>query len=938
MRPPGAHNARMQERADDARNEEERSTPPAEVGDGLPDGAPPDVSDLGSYDAPQETEDRRPNIPGELGAVADVGLGSRFRRRRSSRKAGSSEEASPAEADDEAEPVPWFPSSAKRHAGPTAPAVEPNEKQDDDDDPVPKGRRAQRSDRLKRSKRRDRENRAEPDEPADGNDASAEPAEIREKTPRVGKRPRRRGRHSRSESSDHTGDSTEPPPDAETLTRPSPRKARRAERKERSAQHAATIRRRRVSRAQHKASAAPKLQHFAKNDADGGDKTRRRKADASKKKAPKLSKAARKTEKQRLADEASRKPPKGKARVAVVDGRYVTLASFHNGRLASIGEHDYPTKEIAAATAARLKTRYVIWANGAVTKSIAKKVSPASSELEQASALHSAFKATMPRSVVVAKAEGIAIPSAWSDSRVFRSGKRGVVLSGLAHGTNPGVWLRVGHEITEITLVDGDGNARAWEMLPFREPSDEVSSSISSGIQGLSERVQAGADLHEEIRSFAQDIATFVSDQVQDWAGISVVEHNVYLHGPGIRIPGLFDAIRARNPQMRVREPTLDVDEGVVERDQMHTVLNVWGRPAVSDPQAVLRRHRHALTRKRTRKVLYVCMAVAAVVSFSLWRGSKHQASLDAANQRAEAANAEVSSLSAQAPPAEDFTLIGARRWLSCETEAADVAAAGETVVAVPAHYDPSIWPESWAAILTEIPDFDKHVGLAVFEGNDTLSLLDDNLSAARDIAASELSEPINSDQIDEVFMVAGLDPDLWRVFVWGISSFVGREQQFVPPRTHHLCAATGPDLLWVAQNSPLLSGLVARQLQESSSPTSDGAGSEWLMAEMPHGGAVPLRQAHTSISAEITVFSAWLADDKAIVDALRPLAVVLWGTDGDVLLTDAPSRQCRTGIDVISGAKTQKCGTTLTVTLGPRHLISVDDFPLLEKDEGADE
>ena len=432
----------------------------------------------------------------------------------------------------------------------------------------------------------------------------------------------------------------------------------------------------------------------------------------------------------------------------------------------------------------------------------------------------------------------------------------------------------------------------------------------------------------EGIELYAESVVGFVKQHTRRWARSLGAVPAIYVHGPGTRVPGLVNALEEQI-DIKISEPYLNAVPTISETDHLLCALRAWAAPPLSDPRKIIRKANRVWLRRIIQRCLYGVALLAALIAWSVLQGRQRQEQIDAARERAQIAQADLAAAQSVSPPDPAYLVSGAQEWLQCASTASELntgdqaTAAAPAAIAVPLGYDPSEWPEEWAPVMLENRVAEVAAGLghgpSVSIGQRDLSV---QLADAQQIAASFLAGELVDDagdgphdDIDAAFDHAGLDADHWRVFAWAQSHF-RTTQSYVPPLIPQLCTASGPDLLWQAQNEALVPVMFSRQMQTYPGwrITQPGTKSETSLT---------LTQRHRTIEfANVSIFVAWLLHQQDIAETLQPLAFSLWGEDGAVRVTDGLTRKCETGVHAITGNPLELCGSTMSVVLGPRHLI----------------
>lgn len=732
-------------------------------------------------------------------------------------------------------------------------------------------------------------------------------------------------------------------------TRGQRQKRRRAERKaDREALRDAKTSDR-VLRRQAKKLKAPK----EIKDPSKGKKTRRVKVAKKSEGKTKLSRADRKQRRIRRRAAERFAPPKGnkKATVLVVDGSHVTILVMRNGRVLGVTEQSYDNADIAVAAATKHRGNRLVWCNAAGMRSMPNRGRHADelanvptfvANLREANALMAAFvhypdqKLMTPLSMEPVppphRPNALSVPNEWAEHRLFQRHQGRAVTSGQCHGPDAGVWLRLGHYATELTHVLEGGYSLAWGPMPPLEFPPPVPGGerpdYGSGVDALTKACAAKSQ-EAGVDQYIKAVVEFVDGRMQQWGSTAGVIDVVWVHGPGVSTPGLLDALRHKL-KVRVVRPPVDVAPSVLDVDQAVCALHAWSHKPLKDPRKIIAKARRGRQMQLLRRVFYAAMGVMLLVSLAAWQGRGRHLRLEAAQARIDQANSDLAAAQSAAPPDVAFGISGALEWLGCPLTAAEISAGtigeGPSVVAAPFGYDPSQWPEGWDAVIDAAAvatDSAQALSRHVAVGRVALT---QEIAGAQRVAASFRDGDIADesgdglhDEIDAAFLAAGLDPGVWRVFAWAHLHFSG-QQFYVPPRTTQMCASATPDLLWKAQNEPLLPVMFVRQMQ-----TYPG----WGITEpgRERATAVSLSQEHTAVSIDdFSVFTAWIVHRQEISEVLQPLLFHLWGEDGAVRIAEPLTRQCRTGLHPATGQPLDLCGSSTSVVMGPRHLVLSED------------
>ena len=705
----------------------------------------------------------------------------------------------------------------------------------------------------------------------------------------------------------------------------------------------------RVLRRQAKKLKAPK----ETKDPSKGYKARRVKIAKTKRDKTKLSRAELKQRRIRRKAAERFAPPKGnkKATVLVVDGSHVTILVMRNGRVLGVTERSYDNADIAVAAATKHRANRLVWCNAAGMRSMPNRgrygdemadVPTFVQDLREANALMAAFvhypdqKLMTPLSMEPVppphRPNALSVPNEWAEHRLFQRHQGRAVTSGQCHGPDAGVWLRLGYYATELTHVLEGGYSLAWGPMPPLEfpppgPGGEKPD-YGSGVDALT-KACAAKSREAGIAQYTKAVVDFVDGRMQQWGSTAGVIDVVWVHGPGVSTPGLLDAL-SHKLKVRVVRPHVDIAPSVVEVDQAVCALNAWSHKPLKDPRKVITKARRGRQMQILRRFLYGAMAVMLLVSLAAWQGRGRHLRLEAAQARIDQANSDLAAAQSAAPPDVAFGISGALEWMGCPFTAAELGAGatgtGPSVVAAPIGYDPSEWPDGWEAVIdaaSVATDSAEALSRHVAVGRIALTR---EIAGAQRIAASfrdgEIVDETGDgphDEIDTAFLAAGLDPGVWRVFAWAHLHFSG-EQFYVPPRTTQMCASATPDLLWKAQNEPLVPVMFARQMQTYP---------EWGITAPGQDLAttVSLSQEHTTYNIDdFSVFTAWIVHRQDISEVLQPLAFHLWGEDGAVRITEPLMRQCRTGLHPATGNPLDLCGSSTSIVIGPRNLVEPED------------
>ena len=649
----------------------------------------------------------------------------------------------------------------------------------------------------------------------------------------------------------------------------------------------------------------------------------------------------------RVEKEASKhRPPRGKATALVVDGTHVTLVVLHNGRVVGVTELEHAHSDATIDVCVRYRrVDRLIWCNGVEARNLSNgddaaiTTNRAIEALRRAQRLVDAFQDLEGRPSLTELSRirhpehtplGLSISNEWSEHRLMQRHRGRVVASGQCHGATPGAWLRLGYSATEMTYVLQGGAAVDWaEMPPLLFAPTTVGGAppdYGSGLDALSKATHARSR-EGGLEQYISEVVDFVDRTLQHWSGTIEVADSIWVHGPGVKVPGLINALTERLG-IRVAQPHINVLPNVARTDQLVTALNAWGHPTFGDPNKIIAKALRARINRRIRRGAYIAAAVLAMVALSTYLGRQKHASIAAAQDRKAQANAELAAEQAVAPPNASFLLAGAWEWLECPNLASDLQAQPEVsqpaAVAVPVGYDPEQWPSLWEDVVISTraaPTSFEILASRVTVGH---SALEAEIVIAQSIAARSIAGELQDsegdgihDDIDAEFADAGLDPALWRVFAWAQTNFVAG-QPYVPPPSVRLCAAGGPDLLWRAQNVALLPVMFARQMQVYPG---------WAITEpsVSPGNSILLSHEYSSLALnDVTIFVAWLAHERDVVELLQPLAFHLWGEHGVVRLNKPLVRSCQAGLDAQTGRPLRLCGSTTSVELGPDHLIGV--------------
>ena len=713
--------------------------------------------------------------------------------------------------------------------------------------------------------------------------------------------------------------------------------------------------RKRLRRRQSRRLKAPKE---AKEQDDGNQDKKTKKAEEGK-----PSKEDRKRTRKEEKAAARRKPPRGKATVLVVDGTHASLIVLRNGRAVGVSDEEYEDYELAIDASSKYRAQRLVWANQARARTLSRPAdgeSKQAAEVIEAQDLIDTFGSDSPLLTVLSGERyedkspiGVEIQKQWGDHRIFQRHQKRVVVSGQCHGSEPGYWLRIGHLRTELTYVAQGGIAVDWagmpplEMLPERV--GEPPPNYGSGMDAFSKLVEAKSP-EEAAPEFTEAVFGFADGRIQLWVtgGLGPLE-TLWVHGPGVNAHGLLEHFSDRF-NIAVLRPAVDAAPSVTDHDQLATALNAWGRPVVSDPGKVISKAQRARLRKIIKKLLYGTAALSVLVGWSIWQGQQVHARIDTASERQDAANTRLEIARNNAPPDPRYQITGALNWIGCPQSATEAAAAAEAdaaagateiaaAVRVPIGYDPARWPDGWdAVILSSVAvELSEELSQQVTIGHSALqSEVEEAQRIAAQFQSGEITDPDGdgiSDDLDSEFSDVGLSPETWRLFAWAQTNYVG-QQPYVPPISTRLCAAGGPDLLWKAQNEPLIPAMLARQIQ----------GYPGWLASDPYGKdqlentSIGIKQAHVSYSfEEVSVFVAWLLHERDVADVLRPLAFRLWGEDGVVQIPQSLARRCISGIHPATGEPLQTCGSGVSVLIGPRHLLTEQEWETQLRQPAAD-
>ena len=646
--------------------------------------------------------------------------------------------------------------------------------------------------------------------------------------------------------------------------------------------------------------------------------------------------------------------PTGRETVIIVDGSHVSIVLLRAGRVVGTADQEFENPAIAIESAAQSsRGGRLVWCNEIVPRMLERdrptRSAPARvREARRAQSQIDAFgrdnihlvgmlgNPDHPQSSQNVSLLSLGMEPRWTKHRLLRRHNGRVVHSGQCHGSMAGIWLRIGWATAELTWVGPDGQPLDWVQappvtLPPRtvggEPPD-----VGSGVESL--RASAATFGQDGTPRWVAGLVEQVDRQVQSWQRKFGQAETIWVHGPGAKTPGLIDALD-EHARLQVQIPPMDVLPSVLDTDQIVTATNAWAGASFSDPRRVIAKAKRRRLMRMLRRGLYVALAVAALAGLSAWIGRGRDNAIAAADARVEAAQAAQAAQQAAAPPSTDTLIVGARNALGCASEAvelreiaaADPAAAeaadddSALTAAVPVGYSPDAWPEGWHDVVIAAGEAPKR-GIAGTTPHSEIgrAAVSDEIALAADLArqASEGLLPDGTTDpaaLDSVFIAEGLAPQQWRTFAWAQTSFDDGRVLYTPPNVPALCAASGGDLLWDAQNKPLTAMLFARQMQQHPG---------WAISEVDYEAAetIALRQGDEAVSyEEFDVFVAWLAHQPDVAETLAPLAYYLWGDRGAVSAPEALTRRCKAGVHPQTGAELRLCGATASAWIGPSHL-----------------
>ena len=160
-----------------------------------------------------------------------------------------------------------------------------------------------------------------------------------------------------------------------------------------------------------------------------------------------------------------------------------------------------------------------------------------------------------------------------------------VAFNGGAVGTDDGMWVRVGYDNVQATLVK-NGEVVGWK-------------SLGTGISLIEERLrrsEVGSPEHGgETDRFVSNLVSEVSKAIVEWLVMATV-NTIWLHGPGAGLRGL-SAELARNTGCKVLSPRLGdykIADEVEDTNLLCTAVYAENAPYVLIPNAVFSAEKRA--------------------------------------------------------------------------------------------------------------------------------------------------------------------------------------------------------------------------------------------------------------------------------------------------------------------------------------------------------